>query len=617
MYKYLENLNNEQLEAVLSNDNEIMLVAGAGTGKTNTIVKKIIYLVKEKGVIPYNILAVTFTNKAVREIRERVNSSLFTNHSGVVVNTFHQLAKSILDKDDNYQLLGYKSLKILEDEGREKILDKIIKYNEMYNKVNEFNKTIKGLLIDFNAKKNNRYIESSNKEYEELFKQLYHAYVLEVFANGYIELDDLVNLVIELLERYPEIRKEVSSAFDYIFVDEYQDVNKEQYKLIKLLKNKNKILIVGDEDQAIYGWRGSNSKYFRDFQLEYPDCRVIKLERNYRSTQQILNLADGFIKQNKNRIDKTLKSDKIGVLPDIQEISSKENQIEFLFDQIQKLGSNKNDIAILIRNRDFDYLSDLKLKFVKNDIGYTMVGEFPLLKRKIIKDLMAILKFLITDTDNISLSRIIKNMKLELGEQFYNKIEEISVQENIKSYYHIMKNHEEYKELKRYSSKIEKFVDKFKDYNMEKSFVIIIEKVVEEFFDEVILSEYHYLQEFIREANRYYEKNGYMILSEYLDYIQYFKDIEKTDKVQIMTMHASKGLEYKNVFVVNLHEKYPYLNKANYEKLDKNDLAGIQVIEEERRLLYVAMTRAKERLFLLGNMDNIFIKELKEIQENN
>lgn len=616
MYKYLESLNNEQLEAVLSNDNEIMLVAGAGTGKTNTIVKKIIYLIKEQRVIPYNILAVTFTNKAVREIRERVNNSLCTNHSGVVVNTFHQLAKSILDKDDNYQLLGYKSLKILEDEGREKILDKIIKYNEMYNRVNEFNKTIKGLLIDFNAKKNNRYIESSNKEYEELFKQLYHAYVLEVFANGYIELDDLVNLVIVLLERYPEIRKEVSSVFDYIFVDEYQDVNKEQYKLIKLLKNNNKVLIVGDEDQAIYGWRGSNSKYFRDFQLEYPDCKVIKLERNYRSTQQILNLSDGFIKQNKNRIDKTLKSDKIGVMPDIQEIGSKENQIEFLFDQIQKLGSNKNDIAILIRNRDFDYLSDLKLKFVKNDIGYTMVGEFPLLKRKIIKDLMAILKFLITDTDNISLSRIIKNMKLGLGEQFYNKIEEISVEENIKSYYHIMKNHEEYKELKRYSSKIEKFVDKFKDYNMEKSFVIIIEKVVEEFFDEVILSEYHYLQEFIREANRYYEKNGYMTLNEYLDYIQYFKDSGKADKVQIMTMHASKGLEYKNVFVVNLHEKYPMLNKANYEKLDKNDLAGIQVIEEERRLLYVAMTRAKERLFVLGSVDNIFIKELKEIQEN-
>ena len=616
MYKYLESLNNEQLEAVLSNDNEIMLVAGAGTGKTNTIVKKIIYLIKEQRVIPYNILAVTFTNKAVREIRERVNNSLCTNHSGVVVNTFHQLAKSILDKDDNYQLLGYKSLKILEDEGREKILDKIIKYNDMYNRVNEFNKTIKALLIDFNAKKNNRYIESSNKEYEELFKELYHAYVLEVFASGYIELDDLVNLVIVLLERYPEIRKEVSSAFDYIFVDEYQDVNKEQYKLIKLLKNKNKVLIVGDEDQAIYGWRGSNSKYFRDFQLEYPDCRVIKLERNYRSTQQILNLADGFIKQNKNRIDKTLKSDKIGVLPDIQEISSKENQIEFLFDQIQKLGSNKNDIAILIRNRDFDYLSDLKLKFVKNDIGYTMVGEFPLLKRKIIKDLMAVLKFLITDTDNISLSRIIKNMKLGLGEQFYNKIEEISVEENIKSYYHIMKNHEKYVDLKRYSSKIESFIEKFKDYNMEKSFVIIIEKVVEEFFDEVILSEYHYLQEFIREANRYYEKNGYMTLSEYLDYIQYFKDTGKSDKVQIMTMHASKGLEYKNVFVVNLHEKYPMLNKANYEKLDKNDLAGIQVIEEERRLLYVAMTRAKERLFVLGSSDNMFIKELKEIQEN-
>lgn len=616
-YEYLETLNNEQLEAVFSDDKEIMLIAGAGTGKTNTIVKKIIYLIKEKNVIPCNIIALTFTNKAVREIRERINVSLGLTYSGVIVNTFHQLAKNILEKDENYRLLGYKNLKILEDEGGEKILDKIIKFNDKYHKVNEHNKTIKMLLADFNAKKNNRYIVGQNKEYEQLFLELYHAYVLEVFAQGYIELDDLIYLAIELLERFPEIQKEISKDIDYIFVDEYQDVNKQQYKLIKLLKNRNKILVVGDEDQAIYGWRGSNSKYFKDFQLEYPNCKVIKLERNYRSTQQILSLSDKFIKQNKNRIDKTLKSDKVGVIPQIEELNTIEKQVEFIYNQIQELDINKSDIAVLIRNRDFEYLSELKLKFVKNDIGYTMVGEFPLLKRKVIKDLLAILKFLITNTDNIALSRIVKNMKLGLGEKFYEIIEEISEQENIKSYYQIMKNYKEYSNLKRYKNKIELFIEKFKDYDLQKSFVILIEKVVEEFFEEVILSEYHYLQEFIREANRYYEKNGYITLNEYLDYILYFRDYNIKDKIQIMTMHASKGLEYKNVFVVNLHENYPYLYKGNYDKLDKNDLAGVEVIEEERRLLYVAMTRAKERLFLLGNTDNIFIKELKEIQENN
>lgn len=612
--KYLDMLNKEQLEAVLSEDDEIMLVAGAGTGKTNTIVKKIIYLINEKQVIGNNILAVTFTNKAVRELRERINSSLYTSNSGVIVNTFHQLAKNILDKDDNYMLLGYKELKILEDVGREKILDNVIKILNVYDEVNKFNKNLRMLLMDFNAKKNNRYISSNNLEYENLFNKIYHTYNLEVFANGYVELDDLINLVIVLLERYPSMRKEISNSFDYIFVDEYQDVNKEQYKLISLLKGKNKVLIVGDEDQAIYGWRGSNSKYFRDFESEYPNCKVIKLEKNYRSTKEILGLADNFIKQNSNRIDKTLMSNRSGILPNIVELYSKESQIEYIFDEIVSLinsNINKNDIAVLLRNRDFDYLSDLKLKLVKNDIPYTMVGEFPLLQRKIIKDLMAVLKFLVANSDNISLSRIFKNMKLGLGEKFYSILEEISIKTDIKSYYEILKNYSEYKELKRYKNKIELFLEKIKVYDMQKSFVVLIEQVVDDFFEEVLISEYHYLQEFVREANRYYERNGYIVLAEYLDYIQYFREIKSKDKIQIMTMHASKGLEYENVFVVNLHKDYPYLYKANYDKLDRNDLAGVQVIEEERRLLYVAMTRAKNRLYLVGDSDNRFIKELK------
>lgn len=616
--KYLSMLNNEQLQAVESDSKEILLVAGAGTGKTNTIVKKIIYLIKEKNVKPDEILAVTFTNKAVREIRDRVNSALFTSYSGVIVNTFHQLSKNILDKDDNLHKLGFDNLKIIDDVGREKYLSNVIKKYDCYDILNRNDKDEKTLLMDINAKRNNRYVPSDKEEYEEVFEKIYNGYIFILDFNRYIDLDDMVNLAVKLLKEFPEERKEISSAFKYIFVDEYQDINKEQYQLISLLKNENNnILVVGDEDQAIYSWRGSNTKYFQDFKKQYENCEVIKLERNYRSTKEILDLSDKFIKQNKNRIDKTLRTELQGVKPEILCFNEIKEQIDYIFNFIINNDVNYNDIAILMRSRNYYYLDMLKTKLVKNDITYQMIGEFPLMKRKIIKELMYMLKFINNNTDNIALISVIKYLRIGLGDIFFKKIAEVSERNKIQSYYEIMLNCENYEVLNKYQEKVNVFLEMFKDYDITKSFLIIIEDVIINFFyDKTTSSEYHYLQEFLKNANRYYEKNGYLTLSEYLDYVQYYKSNENKNSVQIMTIHASKGLEYKYVFVVNLHAYYPRLFKTDYDKLSKDDLVSISQIEEERRLLYVAMTRAKEKLFLLGDKDCLFIQELINIQDS-
>lgn len=616
--KYLSMLNKEQLQAVESDSKEILLVAGAGTGKTNTIVKKIIYLIKEKNVKPDEILAVTFTNKAVREIRDRVNSALFTSYSGVIVNTFHQLSKNILDKDDNLHKLGFDNLKIIDDVGREKYLTNVIKKYDCYDILNRNDKDEKTLLMDINAKRNNRYVPSDKEEYEEVFEKIYNGYIFILDFNRYIDLDDMVNLAVKLLKEFPEERKEISSAFKYIFVDEYQDINKEQYQLISLLKSENNnILVVGDEDQAIYSWRGSNTKYFQDFKKQYENCEVIKLERNYRSTKEILDLSDKFIKQNKNRIDKTLRTELQGVKPEILCFNEIKEQIDYIFNFIINNDVKYNDISILMRSRNYYYLDMLKTKLVKNDITYQMIGEFPLMKRKIIKELMNMLKFINNNTDNIALISVIKYLRIGLGDVFFKKIAEISERNKIQSYYEIMLNCENYEVLNKYQEKVNVFLKMFKDYDIIKSFLIIIEDVIINFFyDKTTSSEYHYLQEFLKNANRYYEKNGYLTLSEYLDYVQYYKINENKNSVQIMTIHASKGLEYKYVFVVNLHAYYPRLFKTNYEKLSKDDLVSISQIEEERRLMYVAMTRAKEKLFLLGDKDCLFIQELMNIQDS-
>ncbi|MBF0713374.1 ATP-dependent helicase [Gemella sp. GH3] len=608
----LKRLNNSQRQAVLSNSKEIMLVAGAGTGKTNTIISKIEYLVTKKEVLQSNILAITFTNKAVNEIKERLNISLGSNN--VVVNTFHELARTIIYDNDNYKKLGYTNLTIIDDEIKEKTISNMLEITDNFEILNRYGITIKKLMQDFLLIKNNLYIKSKEQDLENQIETLYALYIMYLKNNDLIEIDDLISISVNLLNNDKEILSKYKNRFTHIFIDEYQDINRSQYDLIKLISSKTNILVVGDEDQSIYSWRGSNSKYFKEFQKEYPNCEVIKLEQNYRSTKEILYLAESFIKQNKNRIDKTLITDRTNTIPKILLTNEITKQITYTLTEIQKNKNkyNYNQNVILIRNRNIELITILKIKLVEYNIPYQIIGDYPLYRRKVVKDLISVLRFLENKNNNYHLKRVATNLKFGLGKTFFKILDDIRKNLGIETYFEIIENYNKYhvKKLKRYTNKMEEFINFFDKYNIEKSFDTLIEEIIYDLFYQTKNKDYDYLQEFLKEAREYYKRNGYKTTKEYLDYIQYFKELSTKDKLQIMTMHASKGLEFNNVYILNINSNYPFLYKSNYMKLDKLELSNNNIIEEERRLLYVAMTRAIDNLYIFGDKNSKFIKEL-------
>lgn len=614
--EYLKNLNKEQKQAVISNNREIMLIAGAGTGKTNTIIRKIQYLVQEKKIQASTILSVTFTNKAVNEIKERLNKYLGKN-SGVVVNTFHELARTILFEQENYKKIGYEKLTIIKDEEQEKIISGILERTEYFEIVNKYKYTIKKIIQDFSLRKNDLYVKSNKKDLEDLLDLVYASYNFILYNEQLIEIDDLIYLAEELLKKDEKLLEEYQNKYNYIFIDEYQDINKTQYNLIKLLNNKNNILVVGDEDQSIYSWRGSNSKYFKDFRKEYPNVEIIKLERNYRSTKEILYLANNFIKQNTDREDKNLYTDLTNKKPILYINSDINKQLDYITNNIQedKTTLYKNS-AILVRSKNIDLMTILKTKLVESNIPYQIIGEYPLYKRKIIKDLISILKFIENKDNNYAFQRLTKVIKLGFGKVFFKNLNDIRSNLGIYSYYKIIEQYKNYHNIKKYEKNILKFIDMFKDYNNKKSFDDLIEEIIDNFFDETSNIDYSYLQEFLKEAREYHKRNGYKTIKEYLDYIEYFKEVHTKDRIQIMTMHASKGLEFEKVYILNINKEYPYLYKSNYIELDKLELKNNNIIEEERRLLYVSMTRAKRELYILGDEKSKFIQELKNINDN-
>lgn len=613
--EYLERLNTSQRQAVLSNSKEIMLIAGAGTGKTNTIIRKIQYLVQEKKVQGNSILSVTFTNKAVNEIKERINKYLGKN-SQVVVNTFHELARNILFDKENYKKIGYEKITIIKDEEKEKILLEILERIERFETINKYNYTIKKILQDFSLRKNDLYVKSTKTDLEDLLDLIYYSYNFILYSEQLIEIDDLIPLSEELLQKDKNILREYQNKYNYIFIDEYQDINKNQYNLIKLLNNKNNILVVGDEDQAIYSWRGSNSKYFKDFKNQYKKVEIIKLEKNYRTTKEILYLANNFIKQNTDREHKNLYTDITNKKPVIYKNSDINNQIDYIIENILKDKQTQyKHIAILIRSKKIEIMAILKIKLIQQNIPYQIIGEYPLYKRKIIKDLISVLKFIENKHNNHAFYRVTKTIKLGFGKIFIKNLNDIRKNVGIYSYYKIIENYKNYHNLKKYEKRIIKFKEMFKKYNPEKSFDDLIEIVIENFFDETNNLDYSYLQEFLKEAREYHKRNGYKTIKEYIEYIEHFKELETKDKIQIMTMHASKGLEFNNVYILDINKNYPYLYTTNYIELDKLELKSNNIIEEERRLLYVAMTRAKKELYILGDKNSKFIQELVTINE--
>ena len=414
----LSTLNDKQKEAVEWPDGPILVLAGAGSGKTRVLTTKLAYLVNEEGVNPYNILAITFTNKAAKEMKERAFKMLGSDAYKMQISTFHSLGLLLIR--ENYDKLGFdKNFTILDSDDSLTIIKKILKdmnldpkvYNPraIRNKIS----SAKNELMD-----SNYYSRFANSEYEEIVLSVFRKYEQKVLKNNSMDFDDLLLLPIKLFKKYPDVLEKYQDRFKYILVDEYQDTNEAQYILIKMLSKKYKnICVVGDLDQSIYGFRGANFRNILNFEKDYPDAKVIPLEENYRSTGNILNVANDIIKHNKQRKEKNLwtKNDN-GPKIRYHRAYDEKDEANYVMEEIKKLiisGEPKSSIAVLYRTNAQS--RNMEETLLRENIPYKVVGSFYFYNRKEIKDLISYLKLIYNSNDDVSLMRIINVPKRQIG----------------------------------------------------------------------------------------------------------------------------------------------------------------------------------------------------------
>ena len=594
----LSTLNDKQKEAVEWPDGPILVLAGAGSGKTRVLTTKLAYLVNERGVNPYNILAITFTNKAAKEMKERAFKMLGSDAYQMQISTFHSLGLLLIR--ENYEKLGFeKNFTILDSDDSLTIIKKILKdmnldpkfYNPraIRNKIS----SAKNELMD-----SNYYSRFANSEYEEIVLEVFRKYEQKVLKNNSMDFDDLLLLPIKLFKDYPDVLEKYQDRFMYILVDEYQDTNEAQYILIKMLSKKyQNICVVGDLDQSIYGFRGANFRNILNFEKDYPKAKVIPLEENYRSTGNILNVANDIIKHNKQRKEKNLwtKNDN-GPKIRYHRAYDEKDEASYVMEEIRKLiinGEPKSSIAVLYRTNAQS--RNMEEALLRENIPYKVVGSFYFYNRKEIKDLISYLKLIYNSNDDVSLMRVINVPKRQIGPKTIENLASKALDKGVSLYEAI----EGGKELE-----FKKLIEKLKKESENISLTELVEMILVEsgmrrelessktLEAEVRLEN---LEEFKSITKNFEENNGVISLEEFLLEISLVSDIEEhknnNDVVTLMTVHSAKGLEFDHVFIIGLEEGlFPHSNC-----LDSSD-----EIEEERRLCYVAVTRAKKTLTLVN-----------------
>ena len=594
----LDTLNKEQKEAVLTTEGPLLVIAGAGSGKTRVLTTRIAYLIEELKVDPYNILAITFTNKAAREMKERVIKLIGNSFYGMQISTFHSFGLSILRK--NCKLLGYEdNFTIIDSDDSLTIIKKIIKDLNLDSKI--YNpKAIKNRI---SGAKNelldpDSYSKYANSDFEEKVVEIYRKYQDKLLNNNSVDFDDLLMLPIKLLKNNEDVLKKYQERFKYVLIDEYQDTNEAQYVLTKMVSAKYKnICVVGDESQSIYSFRGANYKNILNFEKDYKNTKTILLEENYRSTKYILNAANDIIKNNINRKDKKLwTSNSEGNKVKYYRALNEQDEAYHVTKEIKDLivnGVKKSEIAILYRTNAQS--RNMEEALLKENIPYKVVGSFFFYKRKEIKDLIAYLKLIYNSNDDTSLSRIINVPKRGIGTKTIENLEILANSKNISMYDAISKGKElEFKKL------IEEIKLEEKNLSLTELIDLILDKtgIKEELISEISLEadiRLENLEEFKSITKNFEERYGIISLQAFLEEISLVSDIEEhndnTDLVTLMTVHSAKGLEFDNVFIIGLEEGlFPHTNSlTNHEE-----------IEEERRLIYVAITRAKRRLELVN-----------------
>ena len=632
LMKLLQNLNENQRAAVTSTEGPVLVIAGAGSGKTRTLTHRAAYLIEVKKIKPANILAVTFTNKAAGEMKKRIAellSKISKNNTYSIphIGTFHSICVQILRREiDN---LGYKkSFNIFDDQDQKALISKVFKESE----INKDQFTPNSILWAISKAKNelldeNQFEASANGYYEETVSKVYKKYQQELKIKNALDFDDLIRLTVKLLRDFPKVLEKYQDLFKYIMVDEYQDTNHAQYTLVSLLSKKYKnIWVCGDDFQSIYGWRQADIRNILNFEKDFQNAQTIKLEQNYRSTQIILDAANEVISKNINQKEKKIWTEKKeGHLITSYEAEDEKDESNFISREIlsslKENGGNKStkqnlnsknykDFAVLYRTNAQSRM--IEESFLKHSIPYRIVGGIKFYQRKEVKDIIAYIRLIQDSNDIISLERSLNEPRRGIGKASLEKWLSFSREKDldlittgtdlstsvlpkkktliIKSFCELIQEMRELSEKNNLSKLIRKV--------FEKSGYL---KVLDELGEEGEVRKEN-IEELLSVSKKYKENTAKESLPTFLEEVALSSDTDKINKdensVHLMTLHSAKGLEFPTIFIAGLEEG---ILPHSRSMLNQSEM------EEERRLMYVGITRAEEKVYLLfTNMRTIF-----------
>lgn len=609
-------MNNKQAEAVQTTEGPLLIMAGAGSGKTRVLTHRIAHLVQDLNVFPWRILAITFTNKAAREMRERIAALLSEDVArDIWVSTFHALAVRILRRDGEAIGLA-KNFTIIDTSAQRTLMKRVI--NDLNLDTNQYDpRTILGMIS--NAKNDmlrpRDYAKAADNAFQETVAEVYTAYQAELKRSQSVDFDDLIMLTIDLFQSAPEVLARYQQQFEYLHVDEYQDTNDAQYTIVNLLAQRSKNLaVVGDADQSIYGWRGANMNNILNFEKDYPNAHTVMLEQNYRSTQNILDAANAVINHNNERVPKKLwtengKGDQITYY----RAQTEHDEANFILSNIQQLRETKHmaysDFAVLYRTNAQS--RNIEESLVKANMPYSMVGGHKFYERKEILDIMAYMSLITNPDDNAAFERVVNEPKRGLGATSLTRLRELANRLNV-SYMKAIESIELAPSITtKATSKFLTFAEMMHNLRQQSEFLNVTEltelvmtqsgyrQMLAEKNDPDSQARLENLEEFLSVTKEFDDKyqpedpESIDPVTDFLGTTALMSDLEDFEEgdgaVTLMTLHAAKGLEFPVVFLIGLEEGIFPLSRAMMDE---------DLLEEERRLAYVGITRAMKKLFL-------------------
>ena len=610
-----DSLNDMQKEAVYQTEGPVLILAGAGSGKTRVLTHRIAYLIEEKGVNPWNILAITFTNKAAGEMRERVDQLVGFGSESIWVSTFHSACVRILRRF--IDRLGYDTnFTIYDTDDQKSLMKEVCRYLQIDTKMYKE----RALLSAISSAKNEMIspeeyrLEAEGDFSRKKIAEVYAEYEKQLRANNALDFDDLLVKAVQLFQTQPDVLEYYQERFRYIMVDEYQDTNTVQFRLIQILSSKYRNLcVVGDDDQSIYKFRGANIKNILNFEEEFPDAVVIKLEQNYRSTSTILNAANAVIRNNHGRKDKTLWTENPeGEKLVCRQFDNAYDEADYIAGAIQKKvkeeGASYNECAVLYRTNAQSRM--FEERFVSTNIPYKVIGGVNFYARREIKDLLAYLRTIENGRDDLAVRRIINVPKRGIGLTSINRVQEYAIQKEI-GFYEALRAADLIPNIGRAVSRLESFtalIEHFKEESGRMTPLALLNDIIETLDYESYLEEIDMedaksrienveeLKSKVASYEESCEQTGEQpTLSGFLEEVALVADIdnldEESDYVVLMTLHSAKGLEFPYVFLAGMEDGlFP-----SYMTITADDPMEL---EEERRLCYVGITRAMKELTL-------------------